>query len=408
MRPRFSSQFFSLNRSRLRQLFPGKAPIVIAANGPLQRSGDLTYQFSQDPNFWYLTGLDLPNAILVIDGDSEYLIRPTRSASDDFFKGAEEDADLAANSGIKTIYDIKTGEAKLKARLKKVKHVATLAAPVPFIEYYGFYVNPARSALVAKLRGYNPELKLLDLSPHLIRLRSIKQPTELAAIKEAIAITIQSIKVVTRAANLKKYKYEYEVEAELLKQIRQRNANLAFDSIIASGANTTTLHYSSNNAQLRSQDLLLIDCGAEVNHYGADLTQTLSLGRPSKRQRAIYSATLEVQEYAISLLKPGVTLANYEAEVSDFMGEKLRELGLIKTINREHVRAYFPSLTSHFLGLNVHDVGDPYAPLQADMVLTVEPGIYISSEGLGVRLEDDILITETGAVNLSRNLPRAL
>jgi Xaa-Pro aminopeptidase len=149
---------------------------------------------------------------------------------------------------------------------------------------------------------------------------------------------------------------------------------------------------------------LYIDTGAEVEHYAADITRTYFLKPPNKRERAVYQAVKDVHDYALSHLKPGITLRESEDNVSHYMGEKLRELGLIKTVDKEHIKRYFGHLCSHFLGLDVHDVGDYDRPLQPGMVLTVEPGIYIKPEGLGVRIEDDVLITEKGCKVLSAKL----
>jgi Xaa-Pro aminopeptidase len=168
------------------------------------------------------------------------------------------------------------------------------------------------------------------------------------------------------------------------------------------------LHNTANEAPLSADELIVADVGAEVEHYAADLTRTISLRPPTRRQQAVHAAVLEAQEYAMSLLKPDVMLREYEQQIEHFLGEKLRELGLIKTITHENVRAFCPHATSHFLGLNVHDIGDYDRPLEPGIVLTVEPGIYIPDESIGVRIEDDILITEKGVKNFSRKLSREL
>jgi Xaa-Pro aminopeptidase len=168
------------------------------------------------------------------------------------------------------------------------------------------------------------------------------------------------------------------------------------------------MHYITNQAPLSADELVVLEVGAEVEHYSADIARTVSMSTPSRRQQVIHETVLEVQEFARNLLKPGTLLREYEDEVAVFMGEKLRELGLIKTISDENVRMYFPHRTSHFLGLNTHDVGDYDRPIEPGVVLTVEPGIYIPEEGIGVRIEDDVLITSHGNKILSNKLPRAL
>lgn len=403
------SEFFAGNRERLRQLFTGKAPIVLTANGLLQRGGDSVYPFKQDANFWYLTGIDDPDVVLVLDKDKEYLIVPSRSDSRQAFDGSLDPVALSRISGITTVHDEKEGWRQLGNRLKRAKHVATLAAPTPYIESHGFYTNPARAHLIQKIKGIKDNLELLDLSQHLGRLRSVKQSAELVAIEAAIATTIQTIKQVTKPARLSKYAYEYELEAAITQGFRSQGASgHAFEPIVASGERACVLHNMANNGPLAADELVVIDIGAEVDHYAADITRTFALGSPTRRQQTVYDAVLEVQEYAKSLLRPGVLIKEYEEQVELYMGEKLRELGLIKSIEHDEVRHFYPHATSHFMGLNVHDAGDYSQPLLPGMVLTVEPGIYIAYEALGIRIEDDVLITEDGVKVLSDALPREL
>ncbi len=405
----FTSQFFAANRQRLRALFRGTAPIVITAAGQLQRSGDNPFPFNQDANFWYLTGIDEPDLILVMDRDREYLIVPARSASREAFDGALDPTELSQQSGIQTIYDGVKGWEELGKRLKKVKQVATVAAPPAYVEVYDMYTNPARAALAQRLKDANPEIELLDLSQHIVKMRVIKQPVELAALQQAIDVTIKGIKETVTTAKLKKYRHEYEVEAELTRAFRRRGVKHGFDPIIASGESACQVH-PFEGAPVSPDDLIMLDVGAEVNHYSADISRTYAINPPTKRQQQVFDAVLEAQEHAISLLKPGVNQYDYELEMEKFVGEKLRELGLIRTIEHATVRKYFPHATSHFLGLNVHDVGthDRTLLLEPGMVLTVEPGIYIRKERLGVRIEDDVLITPNGNKLLTGKLPRRL
>lgn len=410
MDSKFNSDFFATNRRRLRELFTGTAPIIVTANGLLQKGADSTYAFSQDANFWYLTGIDEPDIVLVMDRDKEYLVVPSRSASRQAFDGAVDYGHLIQRSGVKDVLDDQEGWSRLGGRLKKVKHAATLAVPLPYVEQYGMYTNPARAALVERLKAYNPELDLLDLNLHLARLRMIKQPSEIEAIQQAIDITSASIRDATKLAKLKKYAYEYELEAEIARGFRGRGSSgHAFEPIVAAGERACTLHNVSNSGALSADELIIMDVGAEVEHYAADITRTISLGgKPSRRQQAVHEAVLEVQNYALSILKPGIMVRDYERDIEQFMGEKLRELGLIKTISHEEVRKYYPHATSHFLGLNVHDVGEYDRPLEAGVVMTVEPGIYIQEESIGIRIEDDILMTPKGPKILSNKLSRNL
>jgi Xaa-Pro aminopeptidase len=409
MKSHFTSDFFAANRLRLRELFTGTAPIVVTANGLMQRGGDNAFQFAQDANFWYLTGLDEPDLVLVMDRDREYLIVPERSVSRQAFDGALDPAEFRKISGISLILEGAEGWDELNKRLKKVKHVATVAAPPAYVDQLGLFTNPARATLIERLKNTNPDLDLLDITPHLVRMRTIKQPEELAAIQTAIDVTLASLKTLTRPASLARYKHEYELEAELGREFRRRGAaGHSFAPIVAAGQRACTLHNVANNGDLSRGELLVLDVGAEVEHYAADITRTVALGMASKRQKQVHEAVLAVQEFALSQLRPGVMLRDYELAVEHFMGEKLRELGLIRSISHKAVRRFYPHATSHFLGLNVHDVGEYDRPLEAGMVLTVEPGIYIPKEGIGVRIEDDVLITAKGVKNLSAKLPRGL
>lgn len=393
----FSSDFFVANRTRLRQLFTGTAPIVVTANGHLQRGSDEAYPFHQDSSFWYLTGCDEPDVILVMDKTKEYLIMPARSHIREYFDGATNIERLRASSGIATIYEEKEGWKQLESRLKRVQHVATLAALPTYVDAWGLYANPSRARLVRRLKAIQPSIELLDLRAHLSRLRMIKQPEELKALKQAIAITKQTLTEVTKPSRLAKYAYEYEIEADITSGFRKKGAaGHAFTPIVAAGKNACTLHHVKNDGALAKGDFVVIDVGAEWQGYSADITRTVCLGEPSKRQETVYSTVKMVQKFAMSLVKPGVGFREYEDQIMQFMGEKLRELGLIKTITEESVRSYFPHATSHFLGLDTHDAGDYERPFEAGSVITVEPGIYIPEEGIGVRIEDDILVTPDG------------
>jgi Xaa-Pro aminopeptidase len=410
METHFSSQFFAANREKLKSIFTGTAPIVITANGLVQRGGDTTYSFCQDANFWYLTGISEPDLVLVMDKGREYLIVPERSSSREAFDGAVEYEELVKRSGITEVYDGQKGWDKLGARLKKVKHVATLASPGTYIETFGFYTNPARAAVTEKIKSYSEDVELLDLSHHLLRLRVVKQVEEIAALQSAIDITNASLKEILSLSKRQKYTKEYELEAELTRAIRRRGSDgHGFSPIVASGQDACTLHNVANNGQIKPGELIVIDCGAEVEHYSADITRTVIAGdNPSKRQQAVHAAVLDVQNYALSLIKPGILMRDYEKQIENYMGEKLRELNLIKTITSENVREYYPHATSHFLGLNVHDVGYYDEPLPVNSIITVEPGIYIKEESIGVRIEDDVLLTESGVKVLSSKLPSGL
>jgi len=315
MSERFSSDFFAGNREKLRQLFTGTAPIVVTANGLLQRGGDSSFPFQQDASFWYLTGINEPDISLVLDKGKEYLIVPGRQDARVAFDGAIDDEVLTRISGIQTILDDKEGWRQLSTRLKRAKHVATLSAAPAYIEDHGLYTNPARAQLITRMKSYNQEVEVLDLSQHLARLRCIKQSVELEAIQEAIDITLATIKEITKPTKLAKYAHEYEIEADVSRGFRSRGARgHAFDPIVASGIRACTLHNVANNGQLAADELLVLDIGAEVDQYAADITRTVSLGTPTKRQQAVYDAVLEVQEWLKNRCPPSILPKNLPAK----------------------------------------------------------------------------------------------
>jgi Xaa-Pro aminopeptidase len=406
----FGSDFFQGNRERLRQLFTGTAPIILTANGLLQKVADEAYAFRQDGSFWYLTGIDEPDIILVMDKGREYLIVPDRPAWVEAADGALVPEDLTRRSGVAQILPEKEGWKQLTARLKKVRHVATLSANPAYIDGLNMYANPARAALIKRLKDSNGELELLDLRQHLMRMRMVKQPVEIEALRHAVDVTVETIKSVIKPARLEKYAYEYEIEAEIAYGFRKRGAQgHAFDPVVLGGARACVLHNSAGDVPLSSDEMVIIDVGARAANYCADIARTISLnGKPSRRQQAVHKAVQQAQDFAYSLLKPGVILREYEREIEHFMGEKLRELGVIKSIEHDQVRKYFPHATSHFLGIDAHDSGDYDHPLEPGVVMVVEPGIYIPEEGIGVRIEDAVLITADGCEILSQKLPREL
>ncbi len=399
----FGSEFFSGNRQRLRELFIGTAPIVLTANGLLQRNGDINYDFRQDSNFWYLTGIRVPDAILVIDKEKEYLILPDLGRVDEALGAPHDVVQIRARSGIDQVLNEKDGWRQLSSRLKRVKHVATLATAPAYLDDYGMFTNPARARLMERLKAVNNDIEPLDLRTHIMRMRMVKQAPELQAIQSAVDIATSALRYVHR--RLKTYSYEYEIEAEITKQFRTHGAlGHSFGPIVASGKNTCHIHYQANNDPLKDARALYIDVGAEVDHYASDIARTYFLKGPNKREKAVHEAVRNVQEFAIGRLKPGISIRDNELAVEHYLGEKLRELALIKNIDRDSVRQYFPHATSHYLGLDAHDTGDYDRPLEPGMVLAVEPGIYIKEEGLGVRIEDNVLITEKGCKVLSGKL----
>jgi Xaa-Pro aminopeptidase len=401
----FTPDFFKNNRKELLQRTDTKL-IVVAANAELQRSGDTPFPFRQDSNFWYLTGINEPNYVLVISPKATFLIRPNRHWVKDIFDGVVTDAELMKLSGIEKIVDARKGWLKLTQLLNDTKQVATL---FPMVDrHFNITANPARRQLIQKMRRRVPALHMDDIRLELARMRMIKQEPEIAAIQAAIDATNQTLKQVFKTKWQKQYTYAYEIEADVNAGFRKNGAEgVAFPTIIGIGKDTCQIHPTKNNSKLTKGELLLFDLGAEYNNYSADISRTLPISaKMTKRQREVFEGVEEVTDYALSILKPGILVREYEKQIEEYMGTVLKNLGLIKRLNRRNIRKFFPHATSHSLGLDTHDAADYSVLLAENMILTVEPGIYIAKENIGIRIEDDYIITKDGVRNLSSDLPR--
>lgn len=405
----FTSKFFTANRTRLRKQVDEQSVIIVTANGLMQRSADEAFAFTQDSNFWYLTGLQAPDLILVMTQDETYLIAPNLSHERQVFDGDNDLLAFSKRSGITDILDEQAGWKRLKADLANQHKAAVLEAMPTYLKRYRMHSLPYRRRLLEKLKRLDSNIQFKDIRQMLAAMRCLKQPTELQALQRAIDITGETLQEVTQESVLKSIRQEYELEAAISYGFRKRGAaGHAFQPIVGAGAHSTTLHHVDNNGPVTSDDVIVLDVGASVEHYAADITRTVSKGAFTPRQQAVFDAVAAVQDHALSLLKPGTMLRDYEHSVADYLGTQLVQLGLIKTSDTDSIRRYFPHATSHFLGLDTHDVGDYEKPLQAGMVLTCEPGIYIAEENIGVRIEDDVLITTTGNTVLSAACPRNL
>lgn len=408
MQTYFGPEFFTKNRQKLRERLGSKTPIVITASGNMQRGGDEPMPFHQDSNFWYLTGINGADLVLVILPKSAYIIVPGLSAIREAFDGAHDVEAYRKRSGIAEFLAEQEGWQRLRKDLEKAGSVATLASAPPYLKNHGLHMLPFRRRLIQRLKRMVSGLEVQDIRADLAAMRVIKQPEELKALQQAIDITNATLQDIA-SKDLSGVKYEYEIEALLSHGFRKRGAKgHAFAPIVGAGQHGTTLHYLDNEGPVNPDDLIVLDVGAEVEHYAADITRTVSQHPITGRRAEVFNAVGAVQDYALSLIKPGVLPRDYEMAVEKFMGEKLLELGVIAEPSREEIRTYFPHATSHFLGLDTHDVGDYHAPWETGMVITCEPGIYIPEEGIGVRIEDDILITKDGCKVLSQACPQAL
>jgi Xaa-Pro aminopeptidase len=404
-KPGFDANFFAGNRQALLKSLGGGALVVLTAYSAMQRRADAAFKFEQEANFWYLTGIDAPDWQVIIDGSQRkaWLVQPEVDDVRNLFDGSLSAENAMKQSGIKDVLD-RTEARQLLAKLKSSHSVAYTVLPSAEHERHGFTPNPAGKRLSEELKSH---YAVQDAGEKLAKLRAIKQPVEIAAIQKAVDITVGGIKSALR--QLKNMKYEYEFEAVLNAHFRAAGAEgHAYDPIIAGGDNACTLHYIANNDRLQKKDWLLFDAGAYWQHYAADITRTVPLGQPTQWQRDVYEATLRVHDAAIKLCAPGRSVIAYQQAVDEAMEDELVALGLIERGDKDGLRHYFPHAISHGLGIDVHDpLGKP-VQFDVGMVLTVEPGIYVPEKGFGVRIEDDILITEDGPKNLSAKLPVSL
>lgn len=397
-----TSDFFIANRRALTDQLKGGV-IVLSAYAGMQRSNDTAFKFEQEANFWWLTGIEVPDWWVIIDGTRgrSWLVAPSLSDSRVIFDGSLSPEKAIKTSGVDEVISRDDALMMLRTIAKKHSIVHTLGEQ-PYAEYLDFTLNPASKKLHESLdRIFN---SVSDCRKEIATLRAIKQPQEIAAMKQAINLTVDAFELVKK--NVTNLRYEYEVEAEFTYFFKKNGAEgHAYDPIVATGGNACTLHYIDNNAKLKKRDLLLLDIGARMSGYAADITRTYAVGEPTKRQIEVHKAVQTAQQKIIRLIRPDVLIEEYQQKVDEIMSEALLSLGLIKNKDDEkNYRKYFPHAVSHGLGIDVHDsLGQPKY-FRPGMVLTVEPGIYIPEQGIGVRIEDDILVTEKGHTNLSARL----
>lgn len=393
--------FHRQNRERLFDVING-ALVVLTAYDAVQQSGDMQAAFLQEASFWWLTGINEPGWKLILDGTRRHstLVRPERSEVDVIFNGESDDEKVKELSCVDDIVDGKEFEKLLRQLHRHHAVVQTHEDKAA----YGFVLNPAQHALRAVLERHFDSVS--DCGRILHALRAIKQPEEIARMRRAIQLTVHAFEDVR--VQLDTLKTEYGVEAEFTYRFRQANAQHAYEPIVASGINACTLHYVENSGACRAREMVLIDIGARVDGYCADITRTYCLN-PTKRQREVHAAVEAAQRQIIECIRPGISIADYIRRSDEVMKQALHDIGLLDDMNDiDTYRKYFPHAVSHGLGVDTHDSLGAPRYLEPGMVLTVEPGIYIPEERIGVRIEDDILVTEDGYENLSSGLSTAL
>ncbi len=409
-------EIFIQNRKRFREKMEKNAIAIFNSNDELPTNGDQLYKFKQNSDLFWLTGIDQEDSMLVLfpnNPDTKFrevlvLVRPneTKEKWDGHRLRVNE---AVAISGIQTIVWLDSLEAMLQ----------------PWIHFTDtIYLNsnendrksnwvPVRDYRYAEQMKQRYPLHNYKRSARIMKdLRAIKTALEIEVLQKAIDITDITLRQLLNF--IKPGVMEYEIEAEIYHSfLSQRATGPAYSSIIASGDRARTLHYVENNLECKDGELILMDFGAEYGNYCADLTRTIPVnGKFSRRQKTVYNACLHLHHYAASILKPGISIIDYTEKLGDEATVIFQKIGLLKKSdiknedpeNRAY-RKYLYHGISHHLGIDVHDLGTRTEPIKAGMVFTIEPGIYIEEEQMGIRIENNFWITKNGNKDLMKNIP---
>ncbi|WP_300570828.1 aminopeptidase P family protein [Flavobacterium sp.] len=410
-------QLFIKNRAKFTAQMKPNSVAVFNSNDIYPVSADSSLPFAQHRDIFYLSGVDQEESILLLFPDAPYenlkeiLFLKETNEHIAVWEGEKLTKDRAYEvSGVKTVIWLQD----FHKTLKEIMAYADTMYINTNEHYRASIETETREARFIKWwKETYPAHKVEKSNPILQRIRSIKESEELDLIQEACNITEKGFRRVL--SFVKPNVMEYEIEAEFAHEfLRNRSKGFAYTPIIASGNNANVLHYIENNQQCKEGDLLLLDVGAEYANYSSDMTRTIPVsGRFSIRQTEVYNAVLRVKNEATKMLAPGTLWKQYHIEVGKIMTSELLHLGLIDKADVQNenpdwpaYKKYFMHGTSHHMGLDTHDYGLLHEPMKANMVFTVEPGIYIPEEGFGIRIEDDMVIQEKGAAfNLMRNIP---
>lgn len=407
--------FIDNRKSYVSHLRDGSAAIF-NSNDIMPTNGDGQMGFRQNSDLFHLSGIDQEESILIISPENsnakhrEILFLKETSEEIAIWHGAKFNKKEATEiSGIQTVYWLSEFETVLKQVMAECRNV---------------YLNSnehLRASVVVETRDVRfnkwiqekyPLHQYERSTPIMHSIRSVKHPIEIELMQHACKITEKGFRRLL--SFVKPGVMEYEIEAELIHEfVKNRSRGFAYDPIIASGFSSCVLHYIENNKECKDGDILLLDIGAEYANYASDLTRCLPVnGKFSKRQLEIYNAVLRVQREAMKILRPGVKLHDYHKEVGKIMESELLRLGLIDNTDIKNqdpdwpaYKKYFMHGTSHYIGLDVHDVGHWNRPIEAGMAFTCEPGIYIREESLGIRIENDIVITDGEPLDLMKDIP---
>jgi Xaa-Pro aminopeptidase len=407
---------FIENRKRLAAQLKPKSMAVLQSNDVPATNADGTSVFIQNSDLFYLSGIDQEETILIICPDlaegkhKEILFIKETSELIAIWEGhkyTKEEARVA--SGIEHVYWTHEFESVLTTLVFLSEHIYLntnehIRANVE--------TETRNARLIKWFRESYPLHKYERLAPLMQDLRAIKSKTEIDLIQHACNITEKGFRRLLKF--VKPGVWEYEIEAELIHEfVRNRSKGFAYTPIIASGFSACVLHYIDNNKQCKDGDVLLLDIAAEYGNYKSDLTRSIPVnGKFTKRQKEVYNAVLNVFNFAKTRLVVGNIMNDYQTEVGLCMQEELIKLGLLDAAevkkqnpDKPLYKKYFMHGTSHHIGIDVHDLGDKYKKFETGMVFTIEPGIYIREENLGIRLENNFVITDKGNVDLMANIP---
>ena len=415
---RLNKQLFIDNRERFKSMMEPNSLAIFHSNDIYPTSADGTMPFKQATDILWLSGVDQEDSVLVIFRDAkrnEDKELPFLTETNDLiavWEGEKLTKKQAFEvSGIQTVYWLSEFDTIMKSLMSQTENVYLLTQ-----EHLrrNTPVQTREMRLNAELKTIFPNHNYKRSAPFLNKLRAVKTALEIEVMKIAAEITAAGFNRVLKF--LKPDCWEHEIEAEFIHEfVKRRSRGFAYSPIIGSGSNACVLHYLENNKRCISGDLVLIDVGAEYANYACDVTRCFPVnGKFTDRQREVYESVLRVEKASIELLKPGAILSEYHKRVGDIMTKELINLNLLSQEEVDNqdpswpaYKKYFMHGTSHYLGLDVHDYGLWDGSLmEVGMVFTCEPGIYIPEEGIGIRIEDDILITSNGYVNLTKEIPK--
>ncbi len=410
-----SKEMYNRNRARLLKKMKPASLAIVNSNDEMPRSGDQTFPFRQNSDMFYLTGLDQEKCILTLCPE-----HPVESMREILFTVKTNDLMVTWNGHKYTMDEVRdvsciqnvkwTDDFEITLR-DLMTRVQTVYLNLNEYPKFTTEVPVLDTRFAAKMRNDFPVHTYERLAPLVTEMRTVKEPEEIMQLQRACDLTNEGFRRVLKF--VKPGVKEYEVEAEFTHEfIRKGSTGHAYPPIIASGSNACILHYNTNFNTCNDGDLLLMDVGAEYGNYAADMTRTIPVnGKFAPRQRQVYDAVLRVLKAATAMLKPGTTNEKWHGEVCKIMERELLGLGLISRADLQNQTADSPAFfkyymhgTGHFLGLDVHDVGSRQVIFETGMVMTCEPGIYIPEEGIGIRLENDIMVAEEPE-NLMAGIP---